>query len=68
MNTPNLSKAVRDGTSGTIQLLEIAANELPRGDLRDLLLGTAEIISKMKIELAAALAVQNETRIVESAK
>jgi hypothetical protein len=61
MNTPKLSKAVKDGELSTIQLLEIAASEIPPGsDLRDLLLGTANLLSKMKIQLATAVAEKME--------
>jgi len=60
MNTPKLSKAVKDGERSTLQLLEIAAAELPPGDLRDLLHGTADLLSKMRIQLASALATNQE--------
>jgi len=49
--TPQLSRAMQAGENSTGQLLEIAANEMPRGDLRDLLLGTAALIGKLSGQL-----------------
>ena len=68
MNTPKLSKAVKDGERSTLQLLEIAADELPHGDLRDLLHGTADLLSKMRIQLASAVAGKMENDLTPRAR
>jgi len=58
IDTPRLSEAMKSGDKSTVQLLEIAANEIASGDLRDLIVGTARLLEKTKEKLNLALAIR----------
>lgn len=60
--TPNLSRAAESGNADTSQLLEIAANEIASGDLRDLILGASQLVQSLKLQLTAALETMSEDR------
>ncbi len=55
IQTPRLSKAMLSGDRNTFQLLEIAANEIPSGDPRDLLLGASKLFGKLQNQLTSKI-------------
>jgi len=55
IDTPRLTKALQSGDKSAAQLLEIAANEIASGDLRDLLIGSAKLIRRTREQLTEKL-------------